>query len=188
MNEDEIYEIEASEWAYECALLEALDISDTERAEMAADEMAEAIEAEQANSLPIVTLPPKSAPWRTWTAAERGALALALREIGTSISEVSDARELIGLPRCSTAPPVRIEWTVRWAASAEGERLIRAVRAERSALAAELTHPTVAHHAATARLLLGLKSARPSAWRLGELRAAWAQTRLVEAYVNGASA
>ena len=86
---DDQCEIEAQEWAYECALLESLVLTDTERAEMEADMMAEALEAEAANELPVVTLPPKPSPWRVWSPAERGQLAAALREIGTTITEVN---------------------------------------------------------------------------------------------------
>lgn len=105
----------------------------------------------------------------TWPPHERAEMAARLELLGTTITELSDAREHLGLPRLSrTASPAR-RYAHHLLAGLRGRAAIAAVRAERARLTAQIAHPELANHAIEARRELGLR-ANPASWRLGELR------------------
>jgi hypothetical protein len=112
-----------------------------------------------------------------WTPAERGELAARLRVAGTTITEVSDAREFLGLPRLSESDPVERAHVHLVVDSSAYQTAIATVRAARLELVADLER-TPAKVRAAARKALGL--GETSRLRLGELRALYARVRALE--------
>jgi hypothetical protein len=133
--------------------------------------------------IPVVPMPRHKAI--AWPAVERAAMVRALEPFGVTLTELSDARELVGLPRLSSTDPAS-----RWAAphllrGRRGQAALAAVRAQRALLVELLErHPadTVAH----ARHLLGLRRATPAMLRLCELQALVAQLGLLERLAQAA--
>lgn len=136
---------------------------------------------------PLLLDPPvRAKPWRKWENEERMLLAgmlAALEEQGASLTEVSDARELVLLPRLSEAPPRLPLHTVQWLATDEGQALLEKARALRALYISEIndTNPEAVQQA---RKRGGLKGARPEAWRLGELQWVFKQARLIELWLE----
>ena len=114
----------------------------------------------------------------SWSVADRANMAKKLEEIGCTITELSDVREACGLPRLSST-----EARVRWAAphilrSERGQKALESVRIER-ALLLEALGTLPKDTVSEAVILLRLRGGRAQ-WRLCELRAAYAQARLLE--------
>lgn len=122
--------------------------SETEAALMAADELVEALEPTDYEPAPLRLV-------ETWPPAERAALARRLERIapGVSLTELSDAREAVGLPRLSESTSIERRYAPLWLLGARGRAALATVRAER------------------ARLSVGMAPSRAARMRLGELRA-----------------
>lgn len=128
-------------------------------------------------ALPVVPMPRHRAV--AWPASERAAMVRALQPWGVTITELSDVRERCGLPRLSSTDP-----RVRWAAphilrGTRGQEALRAIREERALLTEALASldPGLVFNA---RHMLGLRRSTPSQMRLGELRATYAEARVLQ--------
>jgi hypothetical protein len=114
-----------------------------------------------------------------WPALDRATMQFQLEALGTSITELSDARELLGLPRLSETAP-----DARWAAhyllmSSKGREALKDAVAQRATLTEALS--TFSRDTLfNARHLLGIRRATHATLRLGELRALFAQARILE--------
>jgi hypothetical protein len=127
--------------------------------------------------VPIVEMPRHKAI--AWPARERQEMAERLSALGTSINELSDARERLGLERLSSASPRSRAAAHYLLMSSKGQKALADVRAERALLVEALAsfhRDTVAE----ARHMLGLRRQTPSCLRLCELRALFCQARLLE--------
>jgi hypothetical protein len=125
-------------------------------------------------TFPVVPVARHAAP-ASWTRGQRAALARQLEAQGVSLTECSDARERLGLPRLSEATPQARENAVRDLTNPAFRDALDRVRALRAALLAGLAD---CEAVGTARALLGL---RPNPQlRLGELAALYAQARILE--------
>lgn len=114
-----------------------------------------------------------------WPVASRIACAERLAEVGVSITEASDARELAGRPRLSESTPEQRWYCAHWFRGTTGRAYLAEARTLRelyTAALAEADRETVAH----ARHLLRLRRSTPSALRLCELSALVAQVRVIE--------
>jgi hypothetical protein len=112
-----------------------------------------------------------------WTPRERADLAARLRVACTHITELSDARELLGLPRLSATDPVERAHVHLVVDSRAYQEAIATVRVARNELVADLERAPAKLRAA-ARKALGL--GETSRLRLGELRALYARVRALE--------
>ena len=128
---------------------------------------------------PLQVHAPFPAPGAVWPAGDRGALAGALRQVGVTLTECSDARELAGIGRCSESPPAHPLHPAAWVMGDGLPYLVR-VRRERAWLTGELSRPEVRNEVATARQHLGIHGANVATWRLPELIAAYRQVRLLQ--------
>jgi hypothetical protein len=113
-----------------------------------------------------------------WSVADRAEMSKRLAALGTTIIELSDMRELLGMPRLSEMDP-----RSRWAApyllmSSKGRAALAQARAQRAMYTEALSHY---HKDAlfNARHALGLRRSTPSTLRLCELRALYLQVGLV---------
>lgn len=127
--------------------------------------------------VPVVALTRRRAP-TSWSTAGRAEMSKRLAALGITITELSDARERCGLARLSDAAPEARRVAHLLLLGTRGQRALAAVRAERAELAEALS--TCDRKAiAEARRLLDLRRSTGQL-RLGELRALYAQTRIVE--------
>lgn len=131
---------------------------------------------------PLLPPSPPRKRWRIWHSDERKLLAGMLAALGdeaADLTEVSDVRELLGLPRLSEAPPNEPIWVVLWVATDEGQRLLSLIRELRKdAIEAVLSLTEDARQ--EARRLEKIKSSSPKTWRLRELERVFAQGRIIE--------
>ena len=127
-------------------------------------------------TLPIVPFVKRASVGARWPAAQRAALAAKLAALGTTITELSDTRQRLGLERLSDATPAQRAAAHHLLASTKGRAAIAAVRAERASLLEGLdaTDRLDVQHA---RALLNVRGSL-SELRLGELRAFYAQANL----------
>lgn len=114
-----------------------------------------------------------------WSASDRAALAVRLAPHGVSITELSDAREQLGLERLSSATPAARAAAHYLLMSSRGREALAEVRALRALYTAALLG-LGAGLVAEARHRLGLRRSTPSCLRLGELRSIYAQARAME--------
>lgn len=124
--------------------------------------------------VPVVPLTRHAA--KGWPVSERAALAKQLQTLGATITELSDARELAGLPRLSEATPETRRYSHHWLRGSIGRGWLAKAR-ELRALYTEALATVEPKLLTQARGLLGLRS---SGLRLGELRALVAQVRTIE--------
>lgn len=103
-----------------------------------------------------------------WTRAQRGDLERQLSALGTSITELSDARELMGKPRLSSATPAERAMAAREVETPEVQTALARARACRTWLLEQLSELD-SEIVRAARRDLGLRANR--ALRLGELSA-----------------
>jgi hypothetical protein len=127
-----------------------------------------------APTLPVVELVKHRA--QDWTRAQRAEMSDRLAAMGTTITELSDARELAGRPRLSSSTATQRHYAPLWLLGEAGQGWLLRARSLR-ALLTEALASVPREDVATARHLLGLHRAAPSAWRLCELQAAYAQAR-----------
>lgn len=126
--------------------------------------------------LPTVTMTKHRAI--AWSPAARAALAARLAPSGVTITELSDAREVLGLERLSSATPAARAAAHYLLMSSRGREALAEVRALRQLYTEaleSLPRDVVAH----ARHRLGLRRATPSCLRLPELRAVYAEACLL---------
>jgi hypothetical protein len=126
--------------------------------------------------IPVVPMTRHAAP-ASWTASQRAELAERLAKVGTTITELSDARERLGFPRLSESSDWDREHAHENLESPEVQAVLVQIRLEHILLVQAIgARPQAAVRAA--RKLLGLRAG----WnlRLGELEALLNQTRVVE--------
>jgi hypothetical protein len=128
-----------------------------------------------AASIPLVALAHHEAP-SSWTAGERRELSAELAARGTTITELSDLRELLGLPRLSEVDSWEREEAPEILDTERGQAALARVRHLRALLLEDL-EATSGRVVRIARELLDLGP--PARLRLGELSALWAQARIV---------
>lgn len=128
--------------------------------------------------VPVVPFTRRAPVGARWPAAQRAALEARLAALGTGITEISDAREHLGLERLSDATPEQRAAAHYLTMSSKGRAAIKAVR-ELRALLTEGLASCERLAVARARALLDIRRA-PSQLRLGELSALYAQARLIE--------
>lgn len=129
-----------------------------------------------------ISLPAR--PPLSWSRASRAATEARLRKLGTTITELSDARELAGRPRLSESTPEQRHYAPLWLLGKAGQGWLAKAR-ELRALLTEALGSCDSDGVREARLLLGLRSAQPARWRLGELQAVYAQARALELVAEG---
>jgi hypothetical protein len=127
--------------------------------------------------IPVVPLTRHAAP-ADWTRAERTALARKLGKLGVGMTELSDARELLGFPRLSDASREDRAVAVQNLEAPELQRALVRVRTLRAELLEDLKAADRAL-VRQARELLELDRS-PSEMRLGELSALCSQVRILE--------
>jgi hypothetical protein len=134
--------------------------------------------------IPVVPLQRHAAP-STWTPGQRRDLADRLKRLGTTILDLSDARELLGFPRLSEASPADRAQAHHNLESPELQAALATVRDRRAYLLETLSgrDPKAVRQA---RSLLDLRRSTPDL-RLGELEALLDQTRIVELIAEGES-
>ncbi len=127
--------------------------------------------------VPVVPMPRHRAV--AWSCADRAATARRLAALGITITEASDARELAGRPRLSESSAEQRHFAPLWFMGTTGRSWLAKARAERAFWAEALAalHPETV---AQARRLLGIRRASPSALRLVEMPAIYAQARVLE--------
>jgi hypothetical protein len=126
-------------------------------------------------SIPIVEIDRHAAP-SSWTQGERRDLSAELAARGTTITELSDLRELLGLPRLSEVDAWEREEAPGVLDTERGQAALTRVRHLRALLLEDL-EATSGRAVRVARELLDLGP--PARLRLGELSALWAQARIV---------
>ena len=127
-------------------------------------------------SVPLVAIERRASCASRWSAAQRGQLAAKLAALGTTITELSDARERLGLERLSDATPAQRAAAHHLLSGARGRAALAAVRAERADLLlglAQTDRLDVQH----ARALLNVRGSLAEL-RLGELRAFYSQAQI----------
>jgi hypothetical protein len=113
-----------------------------------------------------------------WPVAERIAMARKLEALGSSITELSDARERLCLCRLSVATREDRASAHQLLTTERGQRALANIRQERAMLLEALgTLPRAV--VSEAVLLLRLRGGRAQ-WRLGELMAVFSQARILE--------
>ena len=118
-----------------------------------------------------------------WSRSDRGKVAARLAKRGTTIGEMSDVRELMGLSRLSSATRQERDTCHLLEATPAVRDAFAAVRRVRTDLTAELV-ATDHEQVQQARRLLHLT--RPlSDLRLGELSALWAQVQVCRLVAEG---
>ena len=133
--------------------------------------------------VPVVPFTKRAPVGARWPAAQRADLEKRLAELGTGITELSDARERLGLERLSDATPAQRAAAHHLLASARGRAAIASVREERALLTEGLASCSRLA-VAQARALLDIRRG-PAQLRLGELSALFAQARLFEIASEG---
>lgn len=126
--------------------------------------------------VPVVSFTKRAPVGARWPAAQRAEVEKRLAALGTTITELSDTRQRLGLERLSDATPAQRAAAHHLLASTKGRAAIAAVRAERASLLEGLdaTDRLDVQHA---RALLNVRGSL-SELRLGELRAFYAQANL----------
>lgn len=127
-------------------------------------------------SVPLVAFERRASCSGRWPTAQRAALAQRLAALGTTITELSDARERLGLERLSDATPAQRAAAHHLLSGARGRAALAAVRAERADLLlglAQTDRLDVQH----ARALLNVRGSLAEL-RLGELRAFYSQAQI----------
>jgi hypothetical protein len=125
---------------------------------------------------PLVSLARHAAP-STWTRSQRAALARDLAAQGIGLTECSDTRERLGLPRLSESTPEQRARVIRDLTNPSFRDALDRVRTLRASLLEGL-EACDAEIVGQARALLGLRTT--SQLRLNELAALYAQTRILE--------
>lgn len=128
-------------------------------------------------AVPTVTLVRHAAP-SGWTATQRRDLASELRALGTTITELSDARELLGFDRLSEGSDWDREHAVENLESPELQEALAEVRRQRADLLQALAETVDWKARRRAHKLLNIKGETDR--RLGELQALYAQARICE--------
>jgi hypothetical protein len=126
---------------------------------------------------PIVPMPRHRA--LAWSVSDRANMAKRLAELGTNITEASDARELAGRPRLSESSAEQRHYAPLWFLGAAGKAALAQARAHRALLETALA-TLDAGTVAEARHMLGLRRKTLSTLRLCEIAAVYSQSRVIE--------
>jgi len=137
--------------------------------------------APRVDEIPVVHLETHRAV--DWSRSDRGKVAARLAKRGTTIGEMSDVRELLGLPRLSGATRQEREECHLLEATPAVLAAFATVRRVRTDLTAELV-ATEHEQVQQARRLLHLTRSL-SDLRLGELSALWAQVQVCRLVAEG---